>query len=206
MNIAKGSLPYDLRTLQNHGGIMAWIRTIDENEAGDDLRKIYQQVKGSRGKISNILAVHSLHPPALQAHMDLYMAVMFGPSGLSREEREMIAVVVSSADRCPYCVQHHSAALSHYWKDDDKLTLFVDDYRAIDLTTKMEAMLDYADRLTKTPHAMDETDVQRLRDCGLPDEDILTVNLIASYFSFVNRIALGLGVAFTADEIEGYKY
>ena len=185
---------------------MAWIRIVEESEAGDALRKIYQQVKSSRGRISNILSVHSLNPPALQAHMDLYMAIMFDPSGLTREEREMIAVVVSSADRCPYCIQHHAAALSHYWKDDAKLEMFIEEYRAIDLSPKMEAVLDYADKLTKTPHAMIEDDVQRLRDCGLADEDILAINLIASYFNFVNRVALGLGVAFTPDEVEGYKY
>ena len=185
---------------------MAWIRVIDESEAGEDLRKVYEQVKGSRGKVANILAVHSLHPPALQAHMDLYMAIMFGPSGLSREEREMIAVVVSSADQCPYCIEHHSTALNHYWKDDEKLAAFVRDYRTIDVSLKMRAILGYAEKLTTTPHAMAEADVQRLRDCDLVDEDILTINLIASYFNFVNRIALGLGVAFSHDELEGYAY
>ena len=185
---------------------MAWIRIVEEREAGDDLRKVYQQVVGSRGKISNILAVHSLQPLALQAHMDLYMTIMFGPSGLSREEREMIAVVVSSADQCPYCIQHHSAALGHYWRDEDKLALFIDNYRGIDLSPKMEAVLDYSLKLTTTPHTMTETDVERLRKNNLADEDILAVNLIVSYFNFVNRIALGLGVAFTQEEVEGYKY
>ena len=185
---------------------MAWIRVVDESEADEGLLKVYQQVKGSRGKLSNILSVHSLNPPALQAHMDLYMTIMFGPSGLSREEREMIAVVVSAADRCPYCIQHHAAALSHYWKDDAKLATFIDDYQAIDLTPKMKAVLNYAHKLTTTPHAMVVADVQGLRACALADEDVLTINLIASYFNFVNRIALGLGVAFTSDEIEGYKY
>ncbi|MFC2096039.1 carboxymuconolactone decarboxylase family protein [Candidatus Bipolaricaulota bacterium] len=80
---------------------MAWIRVVDEREAGDDLLKVCEQIKGSRGRVANILAVHRLHPPALQAHMDLCLAIMFDPSGLSRAEREMIAVVVSSADRCP---------------------------------------------------------------------------------------------------------
>lgn len=70
----------------------------------------------------------------------------------------------------------------------------------------MEAVLDYAFKLTATPHAMTEADVQRLRDCGLSDEDILAVNLIASYFNFANRVALGLRVASTADEVEGYEY
>jgi len=185
---------------------MAWIRVVDEGEADDELQTIYQQVKGSRGKLSNILSVHSLNPPALQAHMDLYMAIMFGSSGLSREEREMIAVVVSSADQCPYCIEHHAAALSHYWRDPAKLEKFVRDYRGIDLEPRMETVLNYADKLTKTPHAMTEADVQELRETGLTDEDILAVNLIVSYFNFVNRIALGLGVVFSPDEVEGYKY
>ena len=185
---------------------MAWIRVVNESEANDELLEVYHQVKGSRGKLSNILSVHSLNPPALKAHMDLYMGIMFGPSGLSREEREMIAVVVSSADRCPYCIQHHAAALSYYWKDDDKLATFIDDYHSIDLTPKMKAVLNYAHKLTTTPHTMVEADVQGLRDCGLTDEDVLTINLIVSYFNFVNRIALGLGVAFSPKEVEGYKY
>lgn len=185
---------------------MAWIRVVDENEAGDALRNVYARVKGSRGKVANILAVHSLHPPALQAHMDLYMAIMFGSSGLTREEREMIAVVVSSADQCPYCIQHHATALRHYWKDDAKLAALIDDYRLVELSPKMRAILDYAEKLTTSPHAMTEADVAGLRDVELEDEEILTINLIASYFNFVNRIALGLGVAFTMDELEGYSY
>ena len=154
---------------------MAWIRVIGESEANEDLRKVYQQVKGNRGKLSNILAVHSLKPSALQAHMDLYMAIMFSPSGLS-------------------------------WEDGEKLAAFIDDYRNTDLSPKMEVVLDYAFKLTTAPYTMAEADVQRLRDCGLADEEVLTINLIASYFNFVNRVALGLGVAFTADEVEGYKY
>ncbi|MDQ3522084.1 MAG: carboxymuconolactone decarboxylase family protein, partial [Gemmatimonadota bacterium] len=63
----------------------------------------------------------SLHPAAMQAHMDLYMAVMFQRSGISREERELIAVVVSAANRCAYCVSHHAAALNAYWKDQERV-------------------------------------------------------------------------------------
>ena len=82
--------------------------------ASDELRKIYQRIKGSRGKISNILSVHSLHPSALQAHMDLHRAILFVSSGLSREEREMVAVSVASTDQCSYCIQHHAVTLYHY--------------------------------------------------------------------------------------------
>jgi len=185
---------------------MAWIRVLDEHEADEELNAVYAEVKGSRGKLSNILSVHSLHPPALKAHMDLYMSIMFGKGDLSREEREMIAVVVSSADRCPYCIQHHAAALHHYWKNEAKLAAFVEDYRSIDLTPRLRCMLDYADKLTRRPHEVREEDVEALRAQGLADADVLLVNLIVSYFNFVNRIALGLGVSFSEDEVGGYKY
>ncbi len=185
---------------------MAWIRVIEESEAGDALRDAYDQVKGARGKLSNIMAVHSLNPEAMTAHMQLYASILFGPSGLSREEREMIAVVVSATNRCPYCLRHHAAALHHYWKDDDRLQRFLQDNSAVELPARARAILDYARRLTERPSEIGEADVAGLRNHGLSDEDILTVNLIAAYFNFVNRIALGLGVAFTEEEVRGYRY
>jgi len=185
---------------------MAWIRMINEQEADTELAAVYDQVKGSRGKLSNIMAVHSLLPQTMQAHMDLYLTVMFDASGLSREEREMIAVVVSTANRCPYCINHHAQALRHYWNDEERLIAFVADYASADVSPRMQAVLDYAYRLTKAPNEVLETHVERLREHGLGDPDILSVNLIISYFNFVNRIALGLGVEFSADEIRGYQY
>jgi uncharacterized peroxidase-related enzyme len=185
---------------------MAWIRVVGEDEANDELRAALDAVVGSRGKLSNILAVHSLHPKAMIAHMDLYMAIMFGPSGLSREEREMIAVVVSAADQCPYCILHHGKALNHYWKDEDRLARFIDDPRSIDVSPKMRTILDYAVQLTERPAGVEEHDIEQLREVGLTDEEILSLNLIVSYFNFVNRIAMGLGVEFSEEEVSGYKY
>ncbi len=185
---------------------MAWIRVVGEDEAGDELRAALDAVVGSRGKLSNILAVHSLHPKAMTAHMDLYMAIMFGPSGLTREEREMVAVVVSAADQCPYCILHHGTALNHYWKDEERVARFIDDPRSVDVSPKMRVILDYAVQLTERPSGIEEAEIVRLRDEGLTDEEILSLNLIVSYFNFVNRIALGLGVEFSEDEVGGYKY
>ena len=185
---------------------MAWIRVIEASDAEGELREVYDDVVGNRGKVSSILSVHSLHPASLKAHMDLYMTIMFGPSELTREEREMIAVVVSSADQCPYCIQHHAAALDHYWRDPEKLERFASDYRSIDHSPRMRAALDYAHKLTVDPSSVEEADVARLRGEGFSDPSILTVNLIVSYFNFVNRIALGLGVEAHPDEVSGYKY
>ncbi len=185
---------------------MAWIRVVDEDEADGKLKKIYERIKRERGKLSNIMKVHSLHPSAMKTHMNLYLAIMFSHFGLKREEKELIAVVVSAANKCEYCMHHHAEALNHYWKDDEKIQRLVQDFRLLDLSEKKQEILEYAVKLTKMPDKVEEGIVQNLRESGFSDEDILTINLVTSYFNFVNRIALGLGVEFTPEEIEGYKY
>ncbi|MBA3805665.1 MAG: carboxymuconolactone decarboxylase family protein [Acidobacteria bacterium] len=81
---------------------MAWIKVIQETEASGELKQLYQRMTGAWGGVDNILKIHSLNPPSLRAHFEFYKTLMHGPSGLSRVEREMIAVVVSSANHCHY--------------------------------------------------------------------------------------------------------
>ena len=129
---------------------MSWIDEIDVDDAEGKLETIYAELVKKRGKVSNILKVHSLNPEALSDHLDIYMTLMFGPSGLSRLEREAIAVVVSATNET-------------------------------------------------------ESDLGELRAVELSDKDILDLSLITAYFNFVNRIALALGVDFSADEMHGYR-
>ena len=90
---------------------MSWIEEIDENKASGDLRKVYESIGSARGKVSNIMKVHSLNPGAMQRHLELYTHLLFGASGLTRAEREAIALAVSAANGCAYCVNHHREAL-----------------------------------------------------------------------------------------------
>ena len=143
------------------------------------------------------MKIHSLNPNAMEKHMELYLSIMFGSSKLSREKCEIIAVVVSSTNKCDYCINHHSEALDHYWKDKEKMQRFVKDYKSVDLPEKTSKMLDYVYKLTKTPNNIEKKDIQVLQKIGFSDEDILNINLITSYFNFVNRITLGLGVEFS---------
>jgi len=185
---------------------MPWIRSIPRSEADPELQDVYERIAGERGKLSNIMAVQSLNPGAMDAHMDLYMRIMFGTGRLSREEREMIAVVDSSLNRCPYCVAHHEEALRHYWKDEETLEQFRVGGEIPGLSDRQRALLDYARVLTSEPDSVAETHVEELRAAGLEDAEILSANLIVAYFNFVNRIALGLGVETSAEEVSGYKY
>ncbi|KYK31115.1 MAG: hypothetical protein AYK23_04155 [Candidatus Proteinoplasmatales archaeon SG8-5] len=184
---------------------MSWIREIDEEEATEELKAVYDRIKRNRGKVANIMKVHSLNPKSMLAHQDLYLNLMFSRSGLSREEREMMGVLISGLNGCEYCRLHHAEALNHYWKNEAKTNEFMEDFRSIMLGDRGRAMLEYAEKLTKDPESIGKGDVDSLIAAGFNDEDVLNINLIASYFNFVNRIALGLGVEYTAEETRGYK-
>jgi len=170
------------------------------------LKEIYEKIEKERGKVSNIMRVHSLNPIAMEKHMDFYLAIMFSCSGLKREEKELIAVAVSIANKCQYCINHHAEALNHYWKDDKKIQNLIKNFKMPDLPERAKRMLEYVTKLTKKPDEINESDIHGLRKVGFSDEDILNINLITSYFNFVNRVVLGLGVEFTEDEIKGYRY
>lgn len=185
---------------------MAWIDTIDLDDADDELRALYEEIVDSRGKVSNVLKVHSLNPAAMADHLQLYDTLLFGRSELRRAEREALAVVVSVENDCPYCVQHHAEALAAYW-DEDRVEQMCTNHTALaDLDDRLRAACDVAAKLTRTPGSMTEADVDRLRDAGWSDRSVLDIVLITAYFNFVNRIASGLGVEATPDEIAGYEY
>lgn len=184
---------------------MSWIEEVDHEASTGELRAVYDELVSKRGKLSNIMKVQSLNPGAMQHHLDLYMHLMFGQSNLSRPEREAIAVVVSAANNCAYCVSHHAEALARYEKDESRINELIKGLRFREGTDRRSRMLAYAAKLTSSPGEIRESDIATLREAGLSDREILDVNLIVAYFNFVNRIALGLGVQFSADEVQGYE-
>lgn len=185
---------------------MSWITEINESDASDELKKVFQEIKTKRGKISNIMSVHSLNPGSMKYHMDLYVHLMFGSSPLSRADREFIAVLVSIFNNCTYCVRHHLEALRHYWKDGDVLDEMLQDIGAVDLDPRLYSLMVYVKKLTRAPSEVIEGDISELRKQGFTDRGILDISVIVGYFNFVNRIVLGLGVEATSEEISGYKY
>lgn len=184
---------------------MSWIDEVELDDAEGKLKEMYAELLEKRGKVSNILKVHSLNPSALGNHLDLYMTLMFGKSGLSRTEREAIAVVVSADNDCSYCVNHHAEALRRYIKDDETLDMLMNADGLETLEPRLSNIVRHAEKLTSAPAAMTESDLGELRAVGLSDSDILDLTMIVGYFNFVNRIALGLGVDFSAEEMSGYR-
>lgn len=185
---------------------MAWIKTADPDEASGRTKQVYDRILRERGHLANIFLAQGLDPDVLESHLDLYVSLMIEPGPLSRDEREMIAVVVSAANRCAYSAIHHSEALETVEKDRDALYKLLKEYTAKHESPRNRVLLAYAAKLTLDPKAITEDDINDLKEVGLTDEEILRANLISSYFNFSNRIALGLGVELEEGETRTYKY
>ncbi len=131
--------------------------------------------------LAEVLKIQSLRPESIVKHVDLYMEIMFTKSELSRAQREMIAVIVSVANKYTYCATHHGTALHHYWKDEEKLKLLKTDYPVLDIPEKEMALCDFAYLLTFNPEANNMTDLtENLRRLGWNDAAVLDVTLFVS--------------------------
>ncbi len=185
---------------------MPYIKTYEYEEAADELRSVYDSIIGSRGKLAEVHKIQSLNPTALLAHMDLYKVVMFGNSPLKRYQREMMAVVVSAANQCRYCVEHHKQALLFYWKDEEKVKNLLTSPNAAGLGEADVALCEFAQQITLTPHETSKVVIANLQALGFDDRAILDAVQVIAYFNFVNRFVLSLGVDYSDDEATGYKY
>lgn len=188
---------------------MPFIEVTQPEEAEGRLKEIYEEMSSKRGKLAEIHKIQSLNPESIMYHMNLYMHLMFGKSPLKRWQREMMAVVVSVTNQCEYCREHHLEALRYYWKDEAKLNELMEDFYQLDLNKGDIALCKLARQLTKEPYSVNMNEdqyIQPLRDAGLTDKAILDATMIISYFNFVNRLVLGLGVESSKEEATGYNY
>ena len=182
---------------------VARIRVIDEDEADGKLFELYDEIQRNRGRVSNILRSQSLDPKAMRAHLDLYMAAVFGKGGLSRKEAELVALASSLANGDQYCVTHLSEALARYAGDGEWVHQLLKDPRKARLTPRESALWEFADALTRSPA---KAGVEPLRKTGLRDEEILQATEVVGYFNFANRLSLGLGVELEDPADRDYVY
>ena len=185
---------------------MAFIDTIKYEDASGELKAIYDDLIKSRGKLADVHTIQSLNPETIVSHMKLYMDIMFGQSPLKRDQREMIGVVVSAANNCSYCVLHHLEALLHYWKDEKRVDDMLQQSDTANLSEIDQALCSYTKAVTINPSSKTKERIRDLRKVGLDDRSILDATLVVSYFNFVNRIVLSLGLEVRAGEISGYTY
>jgi uncharacterized peroxidase-related enzyme len=141
------------------------------------------------GFVPNVLACYSFDPAKLQGFVSFYNELMLADSELSKLEREMIAVVVSSANHCYYCLTAHGAAVRKLSGDPQLGEMRVMNYRAAELPPRQRAMLDFAHRLTTQPSQIDEPDRQALRDAGFSERAIWDIAAVTSFYNMSNRMA-----------------
>ena len=154
-----------------------------------DLQKYFARCDEKLGFVPNVLAAYSFSEAKLRAFIGLYNELMLGDSGLTKLEREMVAVVVSSANRCHYCLTAHGAAVRELSGKPELGESLVMNWRAAQVTPRQRAMLEFAHALTTRPEATTEAERSVLRRAGLSDAEIWDLASVAAFFNFTNRLA-----------------
>ncbi len=160
-----------------------------EEALSERQEKYFRVCEEKLGFVPNVLKAYAFSPAKLQAFMDMYNDLMLGDSGLSKQEREMIAVVVSSVNHCYYCLTAHGAAVRQLSGCPELGEQMVMNYRAAPLDQRQKAMLDFAWKLTTEPAVIEEVDREALRAHGFSDRDIWDIAAVASFFNMSNRMA-----------------
>ena len=163
--------------------------TSDPAGLDEDLRAIYAKCVEKLGFVPNVFHAYSLRPAKLRNFITMYNELMLAPSGLSKLEREMIAVAVSSANRCYYCLVAHGQAVRRLSGDPQLGEMIALNYRVAKIDRRQRAMLDFAWKLTTAPHLVDDDDRDALRREGLSEEDIFDLAETAAFFNLSNRMA-----------------
>jgi len=153
------------------------------------MQAYYQKCEEKLGFVPNVLNAYAFDMAKLEPFVAMYNDLMLAPSGLSKLEREMIAVAVSSVNRCYYCLVAHGAAVRALSGDPLLGEQMVMNYRAARLPPRQRAMLDFATKLTAEPWAVEEADRERLRGAGFSERDIWDIAAVAGFFNMSNRVA-----------------
>ena len=152
-------------------------------------QKYFDVCQDKLGMVPNVLQAYAFDIDKLNAFTAMYNDLMLADSGLSKLEREMIAVVVSSINKCFYCLTAHGAAVRQLSGDPILGEMLVMNYRAADLEPRQKAMLDFAEKVTEASHKIEESDRQVLRDVGFSDRDIWDISAVAAFYNMSNRMA-----------------
>lgn len=160
-----------------------------EEELTPSQKKYLEVCDDKLGFVPNVLTAYAWNATKFDGFTRMYNDLMLGPSELSKLEREMIAVVVSSANHCYYCLTAHGAAVRKLSGNPELGEQMVMNYRTAELTPKMRAALDFAYALTVNPIEIDEPHRQTLRDAGWEDRAIWDIAAVASFFNMSNRMS-----------------
>lgn len=154
-----------------------------------DNAEYFRKCQEKLGFVPNVFRAYAFDNAKLRAFILMSDDLMLGESGVSKAEREMIAVAVSAINHCHYCLTSHGAALRQRAKDPEMGELIAQNYRAAPLPPRQKAMLDFASKLTEAPDKIEEADREALRRAGFSDRDIWDIAAVASFYNMSNRMA-----------------
>lgn len=155
----------------------------------EDTARYFGICQEKLGLIPNVLRAYAFDKAKLDAFSAMYNDLMLGESGLSKLEREMIAVVVSSVNKCFYCLTAHGAAVRALSGDPILGEMLVMNWRVADLNPRQQAMLGFAEQITIASAKTSDADRQALRDAGFSDRDIWDIACVAGFYNMTNRVA-----------------
>ena len=173
---------------------ISWFPVPAEDQLPESLQGLFKKAKEKVGFVPNVFRVYSFRPERFSAWFAHYKQLHEPTEHLNAAEREMIAVAVSMANGCLYCLVAHGAALRQALGDPiqaDRITL---DYKRAGLDARMEAVLDFATLLTETPVNASPEDIAHLQSFGLTLEEVWDVIEIAAMYNFTNRMASATGM------------
>ena len=160
-----------------------------ETPLSAEMTAYFAKCQDKLGMVPNVLKAYAFNNEKLEAFVAFYNDLMLAGSSLSKLERELIAVAVSSVNKCFYCLTAHGAAVRQLSGDPVLGEQMVMKYRVADLEPKQRAMLDFATLITEDPARIVEADRQKLREAGFTDRDIWDISAVASFFNMTNRMA-----------------
>ncbi len=172
----------------------AWIAVPSAEELPSEVTDEIGDIAGQIGFMPNIARLLGVTPSHFVGWWRYFDDLMRGPSGLTKTQREMIAVVVSAEAQCPYCTTAHSAALRLRTKDPALVDRLAVNYRHVDLDPRDRVILDFAIKLTNTPEECGRDDLDALRQVGYSDRDILHIIEVTAIFCFNVRLASATGL------------
>jgi uncharacterized peroxidase-related enzyme len=168
----------------------SWFPVPDERDLPEDLRKLFAKARDKVGFVPNVFRAYAFRPDRLRAWFTHFKALHEPTDHLDAADRELIAVVVSSANRCLYCLVAHGAELREQLGDPVLGERIAFDWRRAGLDERRTAIAAYAEKLTLAPRELDRGDLQRLLDVGLSLEEAWDVAEVASMYNFTNRMAM----------------
>lgn len=170
------------------------IKTIAEHDADGAVKIEYARLIENFGMVPNVTKIFSIHPEIFRLHNEMYREIMVEPSRLPRPIKQIIAVLVAASASCDYCHFWHSRFLTHLGVDEKLIDLLGRDFRRAPVDEKTMALLEYADCVARDATAVTDEKVDRLKEQGFSDEEILETTAVVAYMSFVTRVVNALGV------------